>query len=109
MVFIYITFITCISSSISTRFAFKEIMDEIVRFLREKGDFLSASEIKRIMNITSKPDYTPFEGNTIIIFKNEVDVTDKNINSIKKKGKTLLQNMVNNGYFTYGDLHFSSK
>jgi hypothetical protein len=106
--FLTTTFITCKGSPISSSFAFKEMMYEIVRFLREKGDLLSASEIKRIMNITSKPDCTPFEGNTIIIYKNKVDILDtQKRDVIQKKTKVLFQNIIDRGYFTYGDCMFS--
>lgn len=108
--YINTTFITCKGSPISTEFAFKAIMDEIARFLREKGDFLSASEIKRIVNSTSRPYCTQFEGNLIIIYKSEIDITDsKKRNNIAEKTKALLQNMLDKGYFTYADLYFSSE
>ena len=106
--FLNITFVTCEGSPISSGFAFKAIMNEIVRFLRKKGDLLSASEIKRIVNTISKPDCTPFEGNTIIIYKNKVDILDSQKRDvIQKKTKELFQNMLDRGYFTYGDCIFS--
>jgi hypothetical protein len=106
--FLKTNFITCEGSPISVEFAFKAIINEIVRILREKGDFLSASEMKRLVNITSRPDCTPFEGNTIIIYKKKVDILDSQKRDvIQKKTKELFQNMLDRGYFTYGEFIFS--